>query len=116
MEIDFSRPRKPTVNAKNESCNGRFRKECLSAHGFVSLEDAARKIEVWCEHYDEAPSLYAAVDDTGGIRPPVFLSGRFGLPRRAGIFQLRPGRQSGRPQCRHFPVFKRDSFVSQGRG
>ncbi len=45
MEIDFSRPRKPTDNAKNESFNGRFREECLNAHWFLSLEDARRKIE-----------------------------------------------------------------------
>ncbi|MGW9759885.1 transposase InsO family protein [Burkholderia sp. 132550021-1] len=46
MEIDFSRPGKPTDNAKNESFNGRFRKECLNAHRFLSPEDARRKIEV----------------------------------------------------------------------
>ncbi|BBA43846.1 transposase InsO family protein [Burkholderia sp. 132550021-2] len=46
VEIDFSRPGKPTDNAKNESFNGRFRKECLNAHRFLSPEDARRKIEV----------------------------------------------------------------------
>lgn len=32
VEIDFSRPGKPTDNAKNESFNRRFREECLNAH------------------------------------------------------------------------------------
>ncbi|WP_411373840.1 integrase core domain-containing protein [Burkholderia pseudomallei] len=54
VEIDFSRPGKPTDNAKNESFNGRFREECLNAHWFLSLEDARRKIEVWREYYNEA--------------------------------------------------------------
>ncbi|MDW9238727.1 integrase core domain protein [Burkholderia thailandensis] len=54
MKIDFSRPGKPTDNAKNESFNGRFREECLYAHWFLSLEDARRKIEVWREYYSEA--------------------------------------------------------------
>nr|WP_249191835.1 IS3 family transposase [Burkholderia cenocepacia] len=54
VEIDFSRPGKPTDNAKSESFNGRFREECLNAHWFLSLEDARRKIEVWREYYNEA--------------------------------------------------------------
>lgn len=54
VEIDFSRPGKPTDNAKNESFNGRFREECLNAHWFLSLADARRKIEVWREYYNEA--------------------------------------------------------------
>ena len=54
VEIDFSRPGKPTDNAKNESFNGRFREECLNAHWFLSLEDARRKIEVWREYYNDA--------------------------------------------------------------
>jgi putative transposase len=54
VEIDFSRPGKPTDNAKNESFNGRFREECLNAHWFLSLEDARRKIAVWREYYNEA--------------------------------------------------------------
>ncbi len=54
VEIDFSRPGKPTDNAKDESFNGRLREECLNAHGFLSLEDAKHKIEAWREYYHEA--------------------------------------------------------------
>lgn len=43
VEIDFSRPDKPTDNAKNESFNERFREACLNAHWFLSPEDADSK-------------------------------------------------------------------------
>jgi len=45
VELDFSRPGKPTDNAKIESFNGRLRQECLNAHWFLLLEDARREIE-----------------------------------------------------------------------
>lgn len=52
VELDFSRPGKPTDNAKIESFNGRFREECLNAHWFLSLEDAKGKIEAWRRYYN----------------------------------------------------------------
>jgi len=54
VELDFSRPGKPTDNAKVESFNGRFRMECLNTHWFLSLADAQRKIEAWRQDYNEA--------------------------------------------------------------
>ncbi len=59
VEIDFSRPGKPTDNAKNESFNGRLRDECLNAHWFLSLEDAKRKIETWRQYYNEVRPHWA---------------------------------------------------------
>ena len=53
VELDFSRPGKPTDNAKVESFNGRLRQECLNAHWFLSLEDARRKINEWRQYYNE---------------------------------------------------------------
>lgn len=53
VELDFSRPGKPTDNAFIESLNGKFRAECLNAHWFMSLEDARRKMEDWRRHYNE---------------------------------------------------------------
>ena len=47
VELDFSRPGKPTDNAFIESLNGKFRAECLDAHWFMSLEDARGKMEDW---------------------------------------------------------------------
>lgn len=51
VELDFSRPGKPTDNAFIESLNGKFRAECLSAHWFLSLADARRKCERWRRDY-----------------------------------------------------------------
>jgi putative transposase len=53
VELNFSRPGKPTDNAKVESFNGRFRQECLNLHWFLSLEDAKAKIEAWRKDYNE---------------------------------------------------------------
>jgi putative transposase len=53
IELDFSRPGKPTDNAKVESFNGRLRQECLNAHWFLSLEDARHKIDEWRQYYNE---------------------------------------------------------------
>jgi putative transposase len=51
--MDYSRPGKPTDNPFVESFNGSFRDECLNAHWFLSLEDAADKIEAWRREYNE---------------------------------------------------------------
>ncbi|SFO45029.1 putative transposase, partial [Nitrosospira briensis] len=53
VELDFSRPGKPTDNVKVESFNGRLRQECLNAHWFLSLEDARHKIDEWRQYYNE---------------------------------------------------------------
>ena len=47
VELDFSRPGKPTDNAMVESFNGRLRQECLNEHWFMSLADAQDKIKAW---------------------------------------------------------------------
>lgn len=44
---DCSRPGKPTDNAFIEALNGRFRAECLNTHWFLTLADAAEKLEAW---------------------------------------------------------------------
>jgi putative transposase len=53
VELDFSRPGKPTGNAFIESLNGKFRAECLNAHWFMNLEDARQKMEDWHREYNE---------------------------------------------------------------
>jgi putative transposase len=53
VELDFSRPGKPTDNAFIESFNGRLREECLNENWFLDLDDARRKIETWRTHYNE---------------------------------------------------------------
>lgn len=54
VELDFSRPGKPTDNARVESSNGRLRQECLNAHWFLSMEDARAKIDAWRNDYNES--------------------------------------------------------------
>ncbi|MDR1397650.1 MAG: transposase, partial [Desulfarculales bacterium] len=54
VELEYSRPGKPTDNAFIESFNGRFREECLSTHWFLTLEDAKAKIETWRKEYNES--------------------------------------------------------------
>ena len=54
VELDFSRPGKPTDNAMVESFNGRLRQECLNEHWFMSLQDARTKLEPWRRFYNEA--------------------------------------------------------------
>ncbi|AIQ93197.1 Integrase catalytic region [Methylobacterium oryzae CBMB20] len=52
VEIDFSRPGKPTDNAYVEAFNGRLRAECLNASWFLSLADARERIKDWRCHSD----------------------------------------------------------------
>lgn len=71
VELDFSRPGKPTDNGLIEAFNGRLRQECLNENWFLSLEDARGKVEEWRLHYNKdrphgalgnlAPMQFAAV-------------------------------------------------------
>lgn len=71
VQLDFSRPGKPTDNGLIESFNGRLRQECLNENWFLSLEDAREKAENWRQQYNRerphsslgnmAPMAYALV-------------------------------------------------------
>ena len=52
VQLEFSRPGKPTDNAFVESFNGHFRQECLDQHWFASLEEARQVIEAWRIEYN----------------------------------------------------------------
>jgi len=52
VQLDYSRPGKPTDNAFIESFNGKFREECLNQHWFVSLGDAQEVIDAWRADYN----------------------------------------------------------------
>jgi putative transposase len=52
VELDFSRPGKPTDNGLIEAFNGRLRQECLNENWFLSLDDAREKVEEWRLHYN----------------------------------------------------------------
>ena len=45
VQLEFTRPGKPTEDAFIESFNGRLRDECMNANQFTSIDDARAKIE-----------------------------------------------------------------------
>jgi len=53
VNLEYSRPGKPTDNGHIESFNGSFRDECLNTNWFMSLEDAREKISSWKTDYNE---------------------------------------------------------------
>jgi len=48
VELDFSRPAKPVDNTVIEAFNGTLRRECLSLHWFLGLEDLQRTLAARC--------------------------------------------------------------------
>ena len=52
VELDFSRPGKPTDNAFIEAFNSRFRQECLNQHWFLNIQEAKATIERWRVEYN----------------------------------------------------------------
>ena len=75
VTLDFSRPGKPTDNAFIEAFNGRFRSECLNTHWFMTLADAAEKMEAWVKYYNE-DRPHGAI----GNKPPILLQNPGGMP------------------------------------
>ena len=55
VELDFSRPGKPTGNAFAESFNGKFRTECPNAYWFLSLGDARLRCEARRDYNEVRP-------------------------------------------------------------
>jgi putative transposase len=68
VQLEFSRPGKPTDNAFIESFNGRLRQDCLNQHWFRSLEEARTIIEAWRQDYN-ANHPHSAL---GYVAPQVF--------------------------------------------
>ena len=68
VEIDFSRPGKPTDNAFIEAFNARLRAECLNASWFLSMADAKSRIEEWRRPYN-AERPHSAL---GNLTPRAF--------------------------------------------
>jgi putative transposase len=49
VTLDFFEPGKPSQNGYLESCTGTFRDECLTAHWFLTLDQARQSILEWQE-------------------------------------------------------------------
>ena len=56
-------------NAFIEAFNGRFRSECLNTHWFLTLADAAEKMENWRRYYNEERP-HGAISN----KPPIVLT------------------------------------------
>jgi putative transposase len=52
VRLDFSRRGRPGDNAVNEAFNGTVRRECLSQHYFLNLEEARRMLGRWRDEYN----------------------------------------------------------------
>jgi putative transposase len=80
VQLEFSRPGKPTDNAFAESFNGHFRSECLNCHWFASLEEARQTIEAWRLDYNtERPHR-----TLGQETPAAWMTSRGCLPEGPG--------------------------------
>ena len=62
VKLDFSRPGKPTDNPFIEAFNGSLRRECLSQHWFVDLDDAQRTLHRWKDEYNNVRP-HSSLDD-----------------------------------------------------
>jgi putative transposase len=85
VELDFSRPGKPTDNAFIENFNGKFRAECLNAHWFLTLDDARAKMEDWRKDYNKVRP-HSAI----GNKPPAALIESAEVPSKHQVD--RPGK------------------------
>ena len=52
MDLDFSRPGRPTDNAMIEAFNARLQAERLNENWFLSLADAEDNVESWRRRYN----------------------------------------------------------------
>ena len=68
IELDLSRPGKPTDHAYIEAFNARLRAECLNASWFLSMHDARDRIESWRQDYNTARPHSAL----GNLTPRAF--------------------------------------------
>ena len=68
VELDFSRPGKPTNNAFIEAFNSRLRQECLNASWFLSMNDARLRINAWRDDYN----IHRPHSALGNLTPSAF--------------------------------------------
>jgi len=85
VRLDFSRPGKPMDNGHVEAFNGSLRRECLSQHWFLDLDDAREILSRWREDYNNVRPHSSL-----GHLPPVHF-------RAGGAFTPAPERLENSP-------------------
>ncbi len=86
VQLDFSRPGKPGDNAFIESFNATVRRECLSQHWFVSLEDAQRTLDGFRDDYNNTRPHRSLANQA----PAVFGAGGCFVPAPNRLENLHP--------------------------
>jgi putative transposase len=88
VQLEFSRPGRPTDNALIESFNGRLRHDCLNQHWFRSIAEARTIIDAWREDYNRNHPHSAL-----GYRAPATVAQEWDDDQRAttGGFLVRTG-------------------------
>jgi len=81
VQIDFSRPGKPTDNCFIETFNGSYRDECLNVHWFETIDDARVKSEAWQREYNESRPHQAL----GEATPAAYARAAWSLQSTEGI-------------------------------
>jgi putative transposase len=86
VELDYTRPGKPTDNGLIESFNGRLRDEFLNVNEFITMRDVREKLHAWRDDYNHrrphgsignlTPSEFAGevldlLEIRGGMHPSV---------------------------------------------
>lgn len=84
VTLDFSRPGKPTDNAVIESFNASLRRECLSQHWFIDLDDAQRVLDEWRADYNN----HRPHSSLGGQPPSRFRCGGHFTPDQTRLQNL----------------------------
>lgn len=68
VQLDCIEPGRPMQNGHLESCNGKFRDECLNQHWFTDLDNARHTIAAWREDYNRVRPHSAL----GNLTPVAF--------------------------------------------
>ena len=53
VQLEFTRPGKPTDNGHIESFNGKLRDECLNVNLFYTMDETRRILDDWRRMYNE---------------------------------------------------------------
>lgn len=72
IQLEYTRPEKPTDNGLIESFNGRLRDKLLNISEFVTLHDAREKLKGWQDDYNH----HRPHGSLGNLTPSKFVNSR----------------------------------------